>query len=67
MSIAIEAIVSNHMHVKTIGISFISNLACGLNTNKITDEEVQIEAIKSKENLTKLLKLAIETAYKAIK
>ena len=39
----------------------------GLNTNKITDEEVQIEAIKSKENFTKLLKLAIETAYKAIK
>lgn len=39
----------------------------GLNTNKITYEEVQIEAIKSKENLTKLLKLAIEAAYKAIK
>ena len=66
MSTAIEAIVSNHMHVKTIGISFISNLACGLSSNEITDEEVQVEATKSKENLTKLLKLAIETAYKAI-
>ena len=60
MSTAIEAVASNHMNIKTIAISFISNMACGIENKKITDEEVVIEAKKSEINFTKLLGEAIE-------
>lgn len=60
MSTAIEAVASNHMNIKTIAISFISNMACGIENKKITDEEVVIEAKKSELNFTKLLGEAIE-------
>ena len=60
MSTAIEAVASNHMNIKTIAISFISNMACGIENKKITDEEVVIEAKKSEMNFTKLLGEAIE-------
>lgn len=60
MSTAIEAVASNHMNIKTIAISFISNMACGIENKKITDEEVVIEAKKSEINFTKLLGDAIE-------
>ena len=60
MSTAIEAVASNHMNIKTIAISFISNMACGIENKKITDEEVIIEAKKSEINFTKLLGEAIE-------
>lgn len=60
MSTAIEAIASNHMGIKIVGISFISNLACGMLKKKITDEEVIEEADKSKLNFTTLLKEAIK-------
>ena len=49
-----------HMNIKTIAISFISNMACGIENKKITDEEVVIEAKKSEINFTKLLGEAIE-------
>ena len=60
MSTAIEAVASNHMNIQTIAISFISNMACGIENKKITDEEVVIEAKKSEINFTKLLGEAIE-------
>ena len=60
MSTAIEAVTSNHMNIKTIAISFISNMACGIENKKITDEEVVIEAKKSEINFAKLLGEAIE-------
>lgn len=60
MSTAIEAVASNHMNIKTIAISFISNMACGIENKKITDEEVVIEAKKSEINFTKLLGEAIK-------
>lgn len=60
MSTAIEAVASNHMNIKTIAISFISNMACGIENKKITDEEVVIEAKKAEINFTKLLGEAIE-------
>ena len=60
MSTAIEAVASNHMNIKTIAISFISNMACGIENKKITDEEVVIEAKKSEINFAKLLGEAIE-------
>ena len=60
MSTAIEAVASNHMNIQTIAISFISNMACGIENKKITDEEVVIEAKKSEINFTKLLGEAIK-------
>ena len=59
MSTAIEAVASNHMNIQTIAISFISNMACGIENKKITDEEVVIEAKKSEINFKKLLGEAI--------
>lgn len=63
MSTAIEVIAANHQGIKTIGITFISNLACGMSKNKISDEEVIIEAKKSEINFTKLLSEAIKIVY----
>ena len=60
MSTAIEAVASNHMNIQTIAISFISNMACGIENKKITDEEVVIEAKKAEINFTKLLGEAIK-------
>ena len=60
MSTAIEAVASNHMNIITIAISFISNMACGIENKKITDEEVVNEAKKSEINFTKLIGEAIE-------
>lgn len=61
MSTAIEAIALNHMGVKVVGISFISNLACGISNNKITDEEVLEQAKTSEEKILKVFEIAIET------
>ena len=60
MSTAIEAVASNHMNIKTIAISFISNMACGIEKKKITDEEVVIEAKKAETNFITLLGEAIK-------
>lgn len=60
MSTAIEAVASNHMNIKTIAISFISNMACGIEKKKITDEEVVIEAKKAENNFVTLLGEAIK-------
>lgn len=60
MSTAIEAVAANHAGIKTIAISFISNMACGILNKKITDEEVVEEAKKSGDNFKKLLAEAIE-------
>ena len=60
MSTAIEAVASNHMNIQTIAISFISNMACGIENKKITDEEVVIEAKNAEINFTKLLGEAIK-------
>lgn len=44
MSTACEAVAANHMGMKIIGISCISNLACGISPVPLTHEEVQITA-----------------------
>jgi len=46
MSTACEALAANHMGMKIIGISCISNLASGISPNKLTEEEV-LEAGKA--------------------
>lgn len=41
MSTACEALAANHMGMKICGISFISNLACGLTDKPLSHKEVQ--------------------------
>lgn len=60
MSTAIEAIASNHMGIKTVGISLLTNMACGIKAEKLSDEEVIQTAKKSEENFTKLFSEALE-------
>ena len=46
MSTACEAIAANHMGMKIVGITCVSNLAAGISPHPLTEEEV-IEAGKS--------------------
>lgn len=41
MSTACEAVAANHMGMKILGISFISNLACGMTDRPLSHQEVQ--------------------------
>lgn len=41
MSTACEAVAANHMGMKILGISFISNLACGMTQQPLSHREVQ--------------------------
>lgn len=41
MSTACEAVAANHMGMKIVGISCISNLACGISPNPLSHAEVQ--------------------------
>lgn len=47
MSTACEAIAANHCGLKTVGISCISNLACGITDKPLTHSEVQETADKA--------------------
>lgn len=47
MSTACEAMAAKHMGIKVCGISFISNLACGMTTAPLSHIEVQENAKKS--------------------
>ncbi len=58
MSTACEAVAANHMGMKIVGISLISNLAAGLSTVPLTHEEIQASA---KETEPKFQKLVTET------
>jgi purine-nucleoside phosphorylase len=44
MSTACEAVAANHMGMKILGISCISNLACGISPQPLSHEEVQKSA-----------------------
>ena len=47
MSTACEAIAANHCGLKTVGISCVSNLACGMTDNPLSHAEVQETADKA--------------------
>lgn len=47
MSTACEAVAANHMGMKILGISFISNLACGMTDQPLSHQEVQKAADKA--------------------
>lgn len=44
MSTACEAVAANHMGLEVIGISVISNMACGITSEPLSNEEVQKRA-----------------------
>lgn len=54
MSTAIEAIVSNHMSIKTVGVSLITNYAAGISKEKLSDEDVIKTAKKSGDDFKRL-------------
>ena len=55
MSTVVEAIAANHMGMKICCISFISNLAAGMNPNPLTHEEVQEAANEAAPRFKKLV------------
>ena len=55
MSTVVEAIAANHMGMKICCISFISNLAAGMNPNPLTHAEVQEAADKAAPRFKKLV------------
>lgn len=59
MSTVPEAIVASHAGIKTIGISFLSNMAAGVTGKPITGEEVSKAAAESRATFAKVLDLAI--------
>ncbi|MCR5641030.1 MAG: purine-nucleoside phosphorylase [Lachnospiraceae bacterium] len=66
MSTAVEAIAANHMGMKIVGISCISNMACGISPNPLSEEEV-IEAGRSvSETFTELVTRTITCIHKSL-
>jgi len=59
MSTVVEAIVANHMKMKICGISFISNLAAGINKTPLSHDEVKAAADAVAPQFQALVKLAI--------
>ena len=55
MSTVVEAIAANHMGMKICCISFVSNLAAGMNSNPLTHEEVQEAADEAAPRFKKLV------------
>ena len=55
MSTVVEAIAANHMGMKICCISFVSNLAAGMNPNPLTHEEVQEAADEAAPRFKKLV------------
>ena len=60
MSTVVEAIAANHMGMKICCISFISNLAAGMNPNPLTHEEVQEAANEAAPRFKKLVTEAVK-------
>ncbi len=60
MSTAIEAIAANHVGIKTVGISLLTNMAAGILKEKLSDAEVLEVAEKSSRDITKLFAIALK-------
>ena len=59
MSTAPEVIVANHMGIRCLGISTVTNMAAGTTDAKINHEEVLETGVAVREKLTRLLKAVI--------
>lgn len=67
MSTACEAVAANHMGMKICGISFISNLACGMTDQPLSHKEVQEAADKVAPLFEKLVTESIISIGKTLK
>jgi purine-nucleoside phosphorylase len=59
MSTAVEAVAANHLGMKICGISFISNLAAGINDHPLSHEEVKAAADEAGPRFQALVKTVI--------
>lgn len=60
MSTGIEAIASRHGGIRNIGLSLVTNWACGIKEGKITDEEVLVVAKSSERTMRRVFEIALE-------
>lgn len=60
MSTAVEAMAGRHAGMSVLGISCITNKACGLSDKKLNHKEVQEVADKVKRNFKKAVEIAVE-------
>ena len=61
MSTVMEAITAHHVGMKVCAISFVSNMAAGINTHALSHEEVKEAGIQAAPRFTRLVKAAIGT------
>ena len=54
-----EVIAANHMGIRVLGLSCVTNMAAGLQTGKISHDEVLETGGKVRETLTRLLKTVV--------
>lgn len=59
MSTVPEAIIANHAGKEVIGISFLSNMAAGVEKKPVTGEEVTAESLKVQDTFARVTDLAI--------
>jgi purine-nucleoside phosphorylase len=59
MSTAAEVIAANHMGIKVLGLSCVTNMAAGLQTGKISHAEVLETGVQVRETFTRLLKAVV--------
>ena len=59
MSTAVEAIAANHMGMRICGVSFISNLGCGMTDEPLTHEQVKEAADMAAPYFKKLITLVV--------
>ncbi len=65
MSTACEAVAANHMGMKIAGISFLSNLACGISKTPLSHKEVQERADAAAPRFQKLVTASIQKIWDA--
>ena len=61
MSTVMEAITAQHAGMKVCAISFVSNMAAGINTHALSHEEVKEAGIQAAPRFTRLVRAAIAT------
>lgn len=63
MSTACEAIAANHAGMKTVGISCVANLGCGLTDTPLTHKEVIEASDKAAPLFKKLIRASVKNIY----
>jgi inosine guanosine and xanthosine phosphorylase family len=63
MSVVYEAIAAAHMKMKVVGISYVSNMAAGINKTRLNHKEVLEAGKKANSGVTKIIKTVLEDSY----